>query len=232
MKKILTFTTTICIFLSFAFITLCDSLLFFKEGASTVMTSYNKDNKVTGSVKTTYKKVTKSSDGAIVSANQESFDKKGKAESNRDFTIKCSKGNLYFDSKTLLASDQTDAYKNMEMKMEGDDMEIPSKLAVGDLLKDVNIKFSFSSKDGSPMPPINLTLKITNRKVELKESVTTTAGTFDCYKITEDVEMKSIFTSNFKSINWFSFEAGNVKTESYKENGKFLSKSELTEIKK
>ena len=111
-------------------------------------------------------------------------------------------------------------------------MEIPSKLTVGALLKDVNIKFSFSSNDGSPMPPINLTLKITNRKVELKESVTTTAGTFECYKITEDVEMKSIFTSNFKSINWFSFEAGNVKTESYKGNGKFLSKSELTEIKK
>jgi len=35
-----------------------------------------------------------------------------------------------------------------------------------------------------------------------------------------------------KTITWFSNVAGTVKTENYKERGKFLDKSELTEVKK
>lgn len=104
---------------------------------------------------------------------------------------------------------------------------------MGASLKDAEIKITMKTKNGgNPMPMMNTTIKVTNRKVEAKESVTTSAGTFECYKISENVEFKSLFSIKVKSVSWFSFEAGNVKTESYKDNGKYMGKTELTEITK
>lgn len=210
----------------------CDTLVFFKEGAQLTMTSYNDDGKLTGTTKTIYSKVIKNADGATVTANQENYNKKGKLDSKNEFTIKCIKGTLFFDMKMMLTEDQSKNNKDFEMTVEGADKEIPTKFVVGSILKDANITITFKTKEGAEVPLSKINFKVTNRKVEAKESITTPAGTFECYKLTENVEMKTLFSFKVKSINWFSLEAGNVKTESYKENGKFISKTELTEIKK
>lgn len=233
MKKTGIALFAIIVLCSFNFLTdPCSSIVFFKEGTMTTMTSYNDDGKITGSTKTTYSKVSKAISGATVTANQENYDKKGKLSNKSEFSIRCNKGILYFDMKMMMPQQQAEAYKDFEMTVEGADKEIPSDFVIGSSLKDADIKFTFKSKDGAEMPMMKMNIKITNRKIEAKESVTCPAGTFECYKISEDVEMKSIFTVRAKSINWFSQEVGNVKVESYKENGKFVSKSELTEIKK
>ena len=210
----------------------CSTLLFFKEGTSTTMTSYNDDGKITGTTKTVYTKVNKAGSSVSVSANQESFDKKGKSTSKSEYTIRCEKGLLLFDMKMMMPEKQAESYKDFEMTVEGADKEIPSEFVIGSKLKDADIKFKFKTKDGNEMPMMNMSFKITNRKVESKESITTTAGTYECYKITEDVEMKTLFAIKTKTATWFSPEVGTVKTEGYKDNGKFVSKTELTEIKK
>ncbi len=210
----------------------CDTLIFFKEGTQITMTSYNDDGKLTGTTKTIYTKVVKNATGASVTANQENYNKKGKLDSKNEFTIKCIKGILFFDMKMMLTEDQAKNNKDFEMTVEGADKEIPTKFEVGSSLKDADITMTFKTKEGTEVPLSKINFKVTNRKVEAKESVTTPAGTFECYKITENVEMKTLFSFKIKSILWFSLEAGNVKTESYKESGKFLSKSELTEIVK
>jgi hypothetical protein len=216
---------------SFTIADVCDTLLFFNEGASTTMTSYNDDGKPTGSTKTNYSKVTKTAVGTSVTATQENFDKKGKSTTKSEYTIKCSGGTLFFDMKMMIPQQQQEQYKDFEMTMDGADLEMPSKLEVGANLKDALITIKVSSK-GTPMPMMNMSISITDRKVEAYESVTTAAGTFMCYKISEHFESKTMFSIKGKSINWFSFEAGNVKTESYKDNDKFMGKTELTEIKK
>jgi hypothetical protein len=210
----------------------CSDLIFFKEGTRVTMTSYNKDGKETGSVKTLYTQVIKQADGASVSAQQEVFDKKGKSSSKAEYTITCQKGVLFFDMKTMLPQEQAESFKDFEMTVEGIEKELPADLKVGASLKDANVKFKLRTKEGTDMAMMNTTVYITNRKVEAFEKVTTAAGTFDCYKITEDVELKSIVKIRMKSITWFSLSAGTVKTESYKENGKFTGKTELTEIGK
>ncbi len=210
----------------------CKKIIFFTEGTATTMTSYNDDGKVTGSTKTTYTKVSKTAAGASVMAHQENFDKKGKPSTVSDFMIKCDNGVLIFDMKMSMPQQQQDAYKDMEMTMEGNNLEYPSELVVGSSLKDADVKFTFKTKEGMVMPMSGLNIKISNRKVEAKESVTTPAGTFECYKLSEFVETKTMFTIKAKSIIWFNYEVGTVKSESYKESGKFLGKSELTEIKK
>jgi hypothetical protein len=211
---------------------MCDSLIFFKEGTKTTITSFNDDGKLTGTTKTFYKKVDKSGTLTSVSATQENYDKKGKLSVTTDFLIKCTNGSLFFDMKLMIPQQQAEGFKDFEMTVDGVDKEIPTELTAGSSLKDAEVKFSFKTKDGSPMPMMNISVWITNRKVEGKESVTTPAGTFECYKMTEDVEMKTLFKIKVKSISWFSKEAGIVKTESYKENGKLVGKTELTEISK
>ena len=232
MKRIAVLLSLILI--SFAFVPApdaCDVMVFFKEGTSTTMTSYNPDGKITGSTKTVYNKVNKTGNSVSVSATTENYDKKGKLSTTSNFNIRCEAGTLYFDMKMLMPQQQADSYKDFQMSVEGLDLEFPSVLQVGTKLKDANVKFTFKTKDGMDMPMMTMNVNISNRKIEAIETITTPAGTFECFKISEDVEMKTIIGLKTKNINWFSLQAGTVKSESYKENGKFVGKSELTELK-
>ncbi len=234
MKKIILFFCIAAFATSFKFpINDCGSMLYFKEGTTTVMTSYNSDGKAIGSNKMMYSKVTKLAGGEMqVDAIQENYNKKGKLDSKNNFTIKCKKGSLLFDMRLMMPAQQQEAYKDMQMEIEGLDKELPYSIKAGDGLKDADVKFKFKTKEGAEVPFGNMEIKITNRKVEGKETITTAAGTFECFKISEMTELKTLFSMKFKSITWFNFESGTIRTESYKESGKFISKSELTEISK
>lgn len=232
MKKSLLFVVFLVALSAFTFVTdPCETLFCFKDGTQTTVTSYDEDGNIQGKTVTLYTKLTKTDKGVNVTASQENFDKKGKSSSKNDFTIKCESGNLYFDMKMFIPQDQMKAYKDMQMTMEGNDMEIPAQLAVDQKLKDANVTVKVSS-NGTPMPMMNFSFSITNRKVEKIDTVTTSAGTFPCFKISDEVEVKSIVKVKMKSISWFSPKAGMVKSETYKENGKFVGKTELTELKK
>jgi len=231
MKKTIPFFFSALILMSFTSFNNCDKLIFFKEGTSTTLSHFDNDGKPTGTTKTLYKKVTKTGSDVTVSAYQENYDKKGKLATQSDYTIKCQNGTLYFDMRMMLPQQQAEAYKDFQMTVEGADKEMPSTFVVGSSLKDANIKFLFKTKDGADVPMMTMSINITNRKVEAKESITTAAGTFECFKVSEDIEMKSLFSMKMKSISWFNSESGLIKTESYKDNGKLTGKSELTEIK-
>jgi hypothetical protein len=233
MKKILTTFAAVTLLCSFTMLPGdCTKLIFFKEGTMTTMTSYNDDGKMTGTSKTTYTKVTKSATGMVVNATQENFDKKGKPSTKSEYTLKCENGSLMIDMRSMMSQQQSDSYKDMDVSLDGTNLEYPGELTVGSTLKDADVKLTAKTKEGTPMPLMGMTMKITNRKVEAKETVTTPAGTFECYKISQLNESKTLFTVKIKTISWFSLEAGDVKSESYKESGKFLGKSELTELKK
>ena len=128
-------------------------------------------------------------------------------------------------------------FKGSTMTMEGDNMEIPENLSIGQSLPDAKIKMTFT-KDGSKTGSMDIFIK--NRKVESKESITTSAGTFECYKISYDVEssiglammanmqMKTVS----KCVMYYNTENGPIKTENYNEKGKMIGYTLVTEIKK
>lgn len=211
----------------------CSKMIFFTEGASIVLSSFDKDRKPNGTIKNKYSKIKSVSEGTSTTVNSEFYDKKGKLQTSNEFAITCKAEALYFDLKSLIPEQNQKPFEDMEMILEGSNLEYPSNISVGQKLNDAGLLISYKSRsNGSPIPMMNISVNITNRKVEAKETVTTSAGTFDCYKITEDFETKTLFKIKGKSINWFSFEVGSVKTESYKENGKLTGYTELTEIKK
>ncbi len=80
---------------------------------------------------------------------------------------------------------------------------------------------------------MSITIAITNRMVEKRETITTPAGTFDCYKITYDVQTGMGFIkTNTKTAEWYSGKAGSVRTETLDKKGKLMGYSQITSIKK
>ncbi|MEQ9168598.1 MAG: hypothetical protein RLO12_20235, partial [Fulvivirga sp.] len=94
-------------------------------------------------------------------------------------------------------------------------------LSVGMSLNDASLKMSGSI-------PFKMEVNIVNRKVEGKESITTPAGTFECYKITYTINTKSIMSMETTGADWIAKEIGMVKSENYNKNGKLQGYSLLT----
>jgi hypothetical protein len=61
--------------------------------------------------------------------------------------------------------------------------------------------------------------------------VTTPAGTFECYKLSFDSEVKTILKMTTKSVQWIAKNVGAVKTETFDKNGKSLGTTELTDFR-
>ena len=79
---------------------------------------------------------------------------------------------------------------------------------------------------------MNLVVKIINRKVVGNETVTVPAGTFECYKITYDMETKMMMKINSSVSEYINMGAGIIKTETHDSKGKILGTTILTELKK
>ena len=79
---------------------------------------------------------------------------------------------------------------------------------------------------------MNITMNISNRKVDAVESITTPAGTFECYKISYDVAMKMMMNMKSKGVEWYAKGVGLVKNETYSSDGKLLGSNVLTAFKK
>ena len=72
---------------------------------------------------------------------------------------------------------------------------------------------------------MKMTVNIMNRKVEGKESVTTSAGTFDCFVISYDHESKMGIKIRGSAKQWYSEGVGMVKQENYNKKGKLMGSS-------
>jgi hypothetical protein len=115
------------------------------------------------------------------------------------------------------------------MKLEGGSLELPSSMKAGDLLKNGDMKISFSNNG---MNVMSITIVVTNRKVEAIETVTTPAGTYECYKITYDLATKMMINVKTKAAEWYAKGVGLVKSETYSLDGKLMGSSVLNSIKK
>ncbi|WP_449405323.1 TapB family protein [Kriegella aquimaris] len=201
------------------------------EGASFQYTIYNKKGKTDGI--TDYKITNVANSGGSTSATFDIkfTDDKGKDIFNTDYNISCSEDGIKIDYASLFPSSMMKQYEDMgiEMDISGTDIKIPNDLSVGKELQDANVSVSMNMS-GIKM---NTTVDTSNRKVEKKESVTTAAGTFDCYLITETSTSKTMgATIETDNKLWLAEGVGMVKQESYKKNGNLMSRMELTKFSK
>jgi hypothetical protein len=159
---------------------------------------------------------------------------------NRKYNYKCDGRNIYFDvASAMPGSTATDRNTHFEASV----MEYPIAITAGQTLPDATGTMRME-KNGKTT---TMKYHYKDRKVEAKEKVTTPAGSWDCYKITNRVDVEVDFpgmsdkakkmmetmTNQMKStgITWFSPDLGIVKMELY-QNGKLVSKTEIVSIKK
>ena len=159
--------------------------------------------------------------GAVTTGtiNSEIFDKKGKSIAKAMNTVKCTGGIMQMDMKMMIPQQQMEQFKNTEIKAESNYLEFPANLKEGDQLKDASL--TMTGQNG-PMT-YTLNLNTTDRKVQGKETITTSAGTWDCFKITSkskmNMKMGINVPMNFETTEWFAPGFGVVKTENSKGGG-------------
>jgi hypothetical protein len=197
-------------------------------GTETDLTMYDKKDKPTSFMKHKLMDIKQSGDTTIYYVHAITTDEKGKNPVEGDFKYKCVGETFFIDMNTFMDPKTMEAYKDMQMKMTTDNIVIPALLETGQKLKDGFVKMEILAGAF----PITMKVDIINRKVEGFEDATTSAGTFSCVKISEDVLGNFGFVkTNFHTLTWYSANVGTVRSETYKQ-GKLESYMVLTGIKK
>ena len=203
----------------------CSKFYPMTEGVSMEYTNYNKKGKVEGI--SSYQITETNTEGNTTNATMAIIlkDEKGKEIYNTDYKLSCTGNMVTLDYESLLSSDMMKQYGEMDIEISGNDIEIPNDLSVGQNLNDANV----TMKIGMGGINMNIAVDMLNRKVEKKESVTTPAGTYDCYVVYSENQSKMMMANQvYPSRVWLAEGVGMVKQETYKKNGDLMSSTILT----
>ncbi len=207
----------------------CSKYYPMNEGASFQYTSFNKKGKTEGIAD--YKVTDVSTNGGATQAtmNIELKDEKGKEVYNTSYTFSCSDNKVTIDYESLLNEEMMKQMGDMEMEITGTDIEIPNDLNVGESLPDANVTMTMNMAGMKMKTVVNQI----NRKVERKETITTAAGSFDCYVVYSESQMETMgMGGTYPSRLWLAEGAGMIKQETYNKKGDLISSTVLTKFSK
>ena len=212
----------------------CGNFYPFEKGTEVELTSYNRKGKVDGKIIYKVAEVKDSNEGKTATIEFDLYDKKGKQvemteEMVRNFDVRCDGEMTYIDMESMMATNPAlSGYQEMEVTMEGESLMIPNNISVGESLPDAMLV----TKINMGVMNMTMNMNINNREVVAREKLTTPAGTFDTYIITYDSEFKMGVSKKSSGKQWIAENVGMVKEEHYNDNGKLISYTELTGLKK
>lgn len=178
--------------------------------------------------------VTRKKNETTVNLQGEMFDKTGKSIGTGESEVICTGNTIKLDMKSFLPASSMKMFGNMELSGDAKYLTYPVDLKVGQKLEDGTVSININN-NGSPMG--KLVLNINNRKVEKAEKVTTAAGSFDCFKINDEVTlnismMGATVPFQLKITEWFAPKLGRfAKSETRDKTGKLMTTTTLESIK-
>jgi hypothetical protein len=204
---------------------------YYSLSKGTVMTYQSLDGKgkITGTSRMTCIDVISSPAMVKYKVRLDSEDAKADNKTSHEVQMRCENGKFYMDMQNFLDPSSMEGFKDMQLTVDSKDMEFPAGLAEGMSLPDASLKLAAASEGVTIM---NMTIFISNRKVAGKETVTVPAGTFECYKLTYDLETKMMFKMTTSVTEYLCMGVGSIKTETYDKKGKLLGTTVLSEVKK
>jgi hypothetical protein len=193
----------------------CKSYYFLQQNKTIEMTIYNKKGDANGKQVYTVSNVTNSGSSTSGTVNSEMFNNKGKSIAKGHSEIACKDGIMMIDMTMQLPQQQQEQFSKADVKADKIYIEYPASMKAGDKLKDAILDMTI---DNAGMKQ-SVNMVTSDRTVVGKESVTTTAGTWDCFKITfkSKITIKTMgigMPFNLEGTEWFAPGFGIVKTES------------------
>ena len=196
------------------------------KGAKLEYKSFDKKDKLTGRSTQLVKDISINGNAISALIESQSFDKKDKDLGKNEFTVICDNGVYSVDMKSFLDPATMESYKDMNVNITSDNLQIPSNAKVGDMLAEGKLSITVSSEG---IPVLDMKTIISDRKIEAQEQITTEAGAFDCIKLTYTITTKMMISVRYEVAEWFCEGVGSVKTESYSK-GNLMSYTVLSSI--
>jgi len=198
----------------------CNEYYVLNDGTAWTYETYNAKGKLNGKTQQNVKSFEKTATGFNAVVTSVLYNDKGKEQTKGDLEMSCVNGTFIIDMRKFIPEEQQKMFASYKMTIQSENLELPAKLTVGQMLKDGSITLA---TEGSPLP-MKMTVVISDRKVEGKETITTPAGTFECFKISSkskvSTQMGVNMSFNFSTIEWIAPKVGMVKSESFDKNGK------------
>jgi hypothetical protein len=211
----------------FSFAQDCSNYYYLQNNKTIEMTISNNKGKESGKMIYSISNSNKTGTAYSATINSEFIDSKGKSVTKAINNVKCESGVMKMDMKMFIPAAQQEQLASGAASASNVYLEYPASMKVGDNLNDGQFSMDYENAGGMKS---SLEISITDRKVEAKESVTTAAGTWECFKIST----KNKITTKIAGIGipikmdvteWFAPGFGVVKTES--KGGK----TEITSVK-
>lgn len=202
----------------------------FTEGTEWEMSNFDKKGKLQSKSRSKIVSLNERGGEVFIEVEVTVEDEKGQQMEmgSNTFTMSCKDGVIHMDFSQFVPSESFASMPDTEVTFTGDNLEYPSSLRVGQTLKDANVNISVKS-----VINMNMNFIITDRVVMGKETITTSAGSFDCFKINSTTQMKSkMINSESSSVDWVAKDVGTVRSESFNKKGRSQGYSELTYFKK
>ena len=205
----------------------CSTYYYLQNNKTIEMTITNNKGKESG--KMTYVVSDSKKNGNSISAtiNSEFVGANGQTIKKGTNDVRCENGVMQMNMKAFIPPAQLEQMKTGTANANDVYLEYPANINLGDQLKDGQLHMDYESTSGLKS---SIEISITERKVEGKETVTTSAGTWECYKISAKNKIVSKIGDTgipitMDVIEWFAPGFGIVKTESK------TGKTEITSIK-
>jgi hypothetical protein len=205
----------------------CNPFYTFAEGKKWTTANYNHKDKYEGKQSYEILEMTESDNKLIAKTLVKSFDKKDKLQMEKEIEFICEDGVIHIDMSQYLPAETLDAFKNMDVEMKMDPIEVPEKLSVGQQLADGGVHMTVKG----PMP-MSFDITIEDRKVTTEEEITVPAGTYNTYKITSTTVIDMMGKREMRSAEWIAEGVGAVRTESYDKSGDLKYYTVLIEYSK
>lgn len=205
----------------------CSSFYRFVENATYEYGLFDQKDKPEGRMLYRVSNVAETADGFSADIHSKIIpEKKNQETMETDSKITCTDGTLQMDL-SMNFSQMMSQFSSMEVTMEGEPLLLPAKLEAGQTLPDATSKIK-TAMNGMNLMSVNIS--VTDRKVEGKESITTPAGTFECYKISQTTHVKTIMGKTYQSVEYYAEGVGLVQSETYGKNGKLEGKQVLLSL--
>ena len=208
----------------------CESLTYLNKGNKWTLTNYNKRGKEESHIHYHVLDKRNTDSGIEWDIQTKTTDEKDEEWSDVTATAICDGKSIRMDMSQMLPPETMEGLAGMDLEIDAEDVVYPINMNENTDLPDAEVTVRASS---GGIQLMEFTSIIKDRKIEKKETISTPAGDFEAFKITQTVVFKNrILSRESKSIDWYCPKIGVVRSEYFNRRGKPDGYSEITSFTK